>query len=135
MEIVSAWVAVSAPRVPSFTTLTERVGNAPVYMDWPSAFVYPCLKPVSSHDGISQVPAYRITAGELAPEADWANNVGGGPNGWLEEVASEPEVPSYLKGDTGRSWGQLMQIEPYTDATLRSDIGTGFYNLNAYYAS
>jgi arabinosyltransferase C len=109
------WVAVSAPRVPTFTTLTQRVGNAPVYMDWPAAFVYPCMNPVVSHDGISEVPQYRITAGDLAPEADWANNVGGGPNGWLEEIAQEPEVPSYLQGNPGTSWGQLMQIEPYTD--------------------
>nr|WP_154754958.1 arabinosyltransferase domain-containing protein [Amycolatopsis pithecellobii] len=111
------WVAVSAPRVPTFTTLTQRVGNAPVYMDWPSAFVYPCMNPVVSHDGISELPQYRLTAGSLASEADWANNVGGGPNGWLEEVASEPEVPSYLQGDPGQSWGQLMQIEPYTEGT------------------
>jgi len=26
-------------------------------------------------------------------------------------------------------------VEPYTDATLAADIGTGFYDLNAYYAS
>ncbi|HVW41547.1 MAG TPA: arabinosyltransferase domain-containing protein [Amycolatopsis sp.] len=109
------WVAVSAPRVPTFTTLTQRVGNAPVYMDWPAAFVYPCMNPVVSHDGISALPAYRITAGDLAPEADWANNVGGGPNGWIEEVANQPEVPSYLEGDPGQSWGQLFQIEPYAD--------------------
>ncbi|TVT19075.1 arabinosyltransferase, partial [Amycolatopsis rhizosphaerae] len=109
------WVAVSAPRVPTFTTLTQRVGNAPVYMDWPAAFVYPCMNPVASHDGISQVPQYRITAGDLATEADWANSVGGGPNGWLEEVASEPEVPSYLQGSPSTSWGKLLQIEPYTE--------------------
>lgn len=109
------WVAVSAPRVPTFTTLTQRVGNAPVYMDWPAAFVYPCMNPVVSHDGISEIPAYRITAGDLAAEANWADNVGGGPNGWLEELADEPEVPSYLQGQPTQSWGQLMQIEPYTE--------------------
>ncbi|NKQ54335.1 arabinosyltransferase [Amycolatopsis sp. K13G38] len=111
------WVAVSAPRVPTFTTLTQRVGAAPVYMDWPAAFAYPCLQPMVSHDGIAQVPAYRITAGHLADEADVADDIGGGPNGWLPEVAAEPEVPSYLQGDPGQSWGQLMQIQPYTDGT------------------
>lgn len=109
------WVAVSAPRVPTYTTLTQRVGDAPVYMDWPAAFAYPCVNPVVSHDGISQVPAYRITAADLAQEAGIADNIGGGPLGWLEEVAAEPEVPSYLAGDPGQSWGQLFQIEPYTD--------------------
>ncbi len=110
------WVAVSAPRVPTFTTLTQRVGSAPVYMDWPAAFVYPCMNPVASHDGISQIPAYRITAGDLAAEAGVADNIGGGPNGWIEELANQPEVPSYLEGDqSGRSWGRLLQIEPYTD--------------------
>jgi arabinosyltransferase C len=109
------WVAVTAPRVPSFTTLTQRVGNAPVYTDWPAGFVYPCMNPVPSHDGISQIPAYRITAGSLADEGDWANSSGGGPNGWLEELADEPEVPSFLDGDPGQAWGQLKQVEPYTE--------------------
>lgn len=107
------WVAVTAPRVPTFTTLTRRVGDAPVYMDWPAAFVYPRMNPVASHDGISEVPAYRISSGTLQDEADWANNVHGGPLGWLEEVADQPEVPSYLQGAPSQPWGQLMRIKPY----------------------
>nr|WP_245617564.1 arabinosyltransferase domain-containing protein [Amycolatopsis taiwanensis] len=109
------WVAVSAPRLPTFTTLTQRVGNAPVYTDWPAGFVYPCMNPVVSHDGITEIPAYRITAGDLSSEAGVTDNIGGGPLGWLEEVAKEPEVPSYLQGDPGQSWGKLIQVEPYTE--------------------
>ncbi|GAB3166375.1 arabinosyltransferase domain-containing protein [Amycolatopsis stemonae] len=109
------WVAVTAPRVPTFTTLTQRVGDAPVYMDWPAAFVYPRMNPVTSHDGISEVPQYRITSGTLQDEAGWANNVHGGPLGWLEEVADQPEVPSYLQGEPGQPWGQLMRIKPYAE--------------------
>jgi hypothetical protein len=46
--------------------------------------------------------------------------------------------------DGGADWVQLVtwsdfsessEIEPYTDATLRTDIGTGFYDLNAYFAA
>jgi hypothetical protein len=46
--------------------------------------------------------------------------------------------------DGGADWVQLVtwsdfsessQVEPYTDATLRTDIGTGFYNLTGYYAA
>ncbi|GLY34000.1 arabinosyltransferase [Amycolatopsis sp. NBRC 101858] len=109
------WVAVTAPRFPTFTTLTQRVGDAPVYLDWPAAFGYPRMNPVASHDGISEVPEYRITADPLASEAGWANNVHGGPLGWLEEVADEPEVPSYLQGAPGQPWGQLIHIEPYAE--------------------
>ena len=107
------WVAVTAPRIPTFTTLTQRVGAAPVYLDWPAAFVYPRMNPVASHDGISEVPAYRITAGTLQSEANWASSAHGGPLGWLEEVADQPEVPSYLEGAPGQPWGQLMRVQPY----------------------
>jgi arabinosyltransferase C len=109
------WIAASAPRVPTFTTLTDKIGSKPVYIDWPASFVYPCAQPVTSHDGISQVPEYRITAGGLADEAEWASSTNGGPIGWLEELAEEPEVPSYLIGQPSQSWGQLLQIEPFTE--------------------
>jgi len=36
------------------------------------------------------------------------------------------------------TWSDLSessQIEPYTDATLARDIGTGYYNLNGYYSA
>ncbi|HEY2058303.1 MAG TPA: arabinosyltransferase domain-containing protein [Amycolatopsis sp.] len=109
------WIAASAPRVPTFTTLTDKLAGKSVYIDWPASFVYPCASPVTSHDGVSQVPDYRITAGSLADEADWASSTNGGPNGWLEELADEPEVPSYLLGQPSQSWGQLLQVEPFTE--------------------
>lgn len=46
--------------------------------------------------------------------------------------------------NAGADWVQLVtwsdfsessQVEPYTDATLRTDIGTGFYDLTGYYAA
>ena len=46
--------------------------------------------------------------------------------------------------NAGADWIQLVtwsdfsessEVEPYTDATLRSDIGTGFYDLTGYYAT
>jgi hypothetical protein len=36
---------------------------------------------------------------------------------------------------TWNDYSESGQISPYTDATLRGDIGTGYYNMNGYYAS
>jgi arabinosyltransferase C len=109
------WVAATAPRVPTFTTLTEKIGSKPVYLDWPASFVYPCAQPATSRDGIAEMPEYRITAGALAAEAKWAASSTGGPIGWLEEIADQPEVPSYLIGQPAQSWGKLLQIEPFVE--------------------
>ena len=107
------WVALSAPRFPTLTTLTDRVGTAPVYMDWPVPFVFPCLNPPKMHDGILELPAYRITSDPLVPGAGWSNTEGGGPLGQFREVADEPEIPTYLVGDPDRKWGQLLGVDLY----------------------
>lgn len=109
------WIAVSAPRVPSMTTLTQRVGDKPVYMDWPASFVYPCVQLPRVHDGISEMPEYRITSEGLAGESGWAGSTGGGPIGWLNEVSDQQLVPGFLAGDPKQSWGELHQIEPFRD--------------------
>jgi hypothetical protein len=36
---------------------------------------------------------------------------------------------------TWSDFSESSEVEPYTDATLATDIGTGFYDLDAYYAS
>ncbi len=107
------WLALTAPRVPEFTTLAEKVGDDPVYMDWPASFVYPCLNPVTIRDGILRVPEYHLTAGSLADEANWASAEAGGIIGNLQELAEEPEVPSFLTGDPDQPWGTLHEVRPY----------------------
>jgi arabinosyltransferase C len=110
------WIAVSAPRMPFLTQLTDRVGDKPVYIDWPASFVFPCIQLPKVSDGISEMPEYRITAGELAEESGWADARGGGPLGWIEEVAEDPEdaeVPSFLARDPTLPWGELLKVDPY----------------------
>jgi hypothetical protein len=36
---------------------------------------------------------------------------------------------------TWSDFSESSEMEPYTDASLRRDIGTGFYDLNGYYAT
>ncbi len=109
------WVAVTAPRAPSFTTLTDRVGDSTVYIDWPASFVYPCLTPMKIRDGVLELPDYHLTAGSLADEAGWASAAAGGVLGNLDEVAAKPEIPSYLAGDPGQPWGALYAVKPYEE--------------------
>nr|WP_243659141.1 arabinosyltransferase domain-containing protein [Tamaricihabitans halophyticus] len=109
------WIALTSPRLPELTTLTELVGDEPTYMDWPAGFVYPCVQLPTTQDGISEIPKYRITASPLAGDGNVSSAKGGGPLGWIEEVANQPEVPSYLAGDRDQPWGQLLKVEPYED--------------------
>ena len=56
------WVAVAPPRVPQLTPLLDVVGTAAGYLDWPVAFPHPCLRPFPIHDGVAELPAYRVLA-------------------------------------------------------------------------
>lgn len=51
----------------------------------------------------------------------WKSAIEGGAD-WVQMV-------------TWSDFSESSEIEPYTDATLRTDIGTGFYDLNAYFAA
>lgn len=109
------WLAFSAPRVPQLTPMTEVVGrDTPVFMDWPVGFVHPCLRPYSIVNGVVQMPEYRLLPDEplMFGSEVWSASGGGGPIGWLEIVATERELPTYLTGAWTTDWGQLTVVEP-----------------------
>jgi hypothetical protein len=51
----------------------------------------------------------------------WTSAIAGGAD-WVQLV-------------TWSDFSESSQIEPYTDSTLAGDIGTGYYDLNGYYAA
>jgi Glycosyl hydrolase family 71 len=53
-------------------------------------------------------------------------------NAWMSAIASEAAAVQIV---TWSDFSESGQIQPYTDATLALNIGTGFYDLNAYYAT
>jgi hypothetical protein len=61
-----------------------------------------------------------------------ASNSAAFRNGWMSAITGNAD---WVQLVTWSDFSESSQIEPYTDATLRTDIGTGFYNLNAYYAA
>jgi hypothetical protein len=53
-------------------------------------------------------------------------------NAWTSSIDGNAD---WVQLVTWSDFSESSEIEPYTDATLRRDIGTGFYDLNAFYAA
>jgi hypothetical protein len=53
-------------------------------------------------------------------------------NAWMSSITGDAD---WVQLVTWSDFSESSQIEPYTDSTLRTDIGTGFYDLNAFYAT
>jgi len=52
--------------------------------------------------------------------------------GWTSSIQGDAD---WVQLVTWNDLSESGQIEPYTDATLKRDIGTGYYDLNGYYAT
>ncbi|MQA13815.1 MAG: hypothetical protein GEV09_06450 [Pseudonocardiaceae bacterium] len=122
------WLAFAEPRVPQLVRMTEFIGrDTPVFMDWPVGFVHPCLRLFSIRNGIVEMPEYRLLPDEqlLVGSKNWSSARAGGPLGWLEIVADEREVPTYLKGAYDTDWGKLTEIEPLVSDARPPTVRTG----------
>jgi arabinosyltransferase C len=122
------WLAFSAPRVPVLSSLTDLVApTPPVFLDWPVGFVHPCVRPFAIHNGIAEVPQYRLLPNDLLADYSktWSAKDAGGPLGWLQILATQQEVPTYLKENWDTDWGKLMVIEPRVPAAEAPTVQTG----------
>ncbi|HZD14974.1 MAG TPA: arabinosyltransferase C-terminal domain-containing protein, partial [Pseudonocardiaceae bacterium] len=122
------WLAFSAPRVPVLSSLTDLVApTPPVFLDWPVGFVHPCVRPFSIRNGIAEIPHYRLLPDKmLADDSNtWSSEAAGGPLGWLQILATQQEVPTYLKENWNTDWGKLMIIQPRAPNTQASTLTTG----------
>ncbi|MDR7301847.1 arabinosyltransferase domain-containing protein [Haloactinomyces albus] len=117
------WLAVSAPRAPRLTNMTEFIGDAPTFVEWPAAFVYPCLEVPSISNGIAEMPRFRITAGGAVRSVGqgWSSPDAGGPFGWMSVTASMRAMPTYLRGNIHRDWGTLYAVDPYAPNALPAE--------------
>lgn len=122
------WLAFAEPRVPELIGMTTLIGrNTPVFMDWPVGFVHPCLRPFSIRNGIVEMPKYRLLPDEQLKvgSQNWSGAHAGGPLGWLEIVADEREIPTYLENAWDVDWGQLTAVEPLAGETGPPSVATG----------
>ncbi len=122
------WLAFSAPRVPVLSSLTALVApTPPVFLDWPVGFVHPCVRPFAIRNGVAELPQYRLLPDELLTEYSrtWSSREAGGPIGWLQVLAVQQEVPTYLKENWDTDWGKLMVIQPRVPDTEAPILQTG----------
>lgn len=61
-----------------------------------------------------------------------ASNSGAFRESWLAAINGGAEWVQYI---TWSDFSETGQIQPYTDATLATNIGTGFYDMGAYWAT
>jgi hypothetical protein len=110
------------------SSMTDLVApTPPVFLDWPVGFVHPCVRPFEIRNGITEIPQYRLVANELLADYSkvWSSRQAGGPMGWLQIVATEQEVPTYLKENWDTDWGKLMVIEPRVNDAEAPVLKTG----------
>ena len=123
------WIALTPPRIPELRTLQEVVGSQdPVLLDWLVGLAFPCQRPFGHQNGVIEVPKWRILPDRFGAEANSPvmDNVGGGPLGISELLLRATAVPTYLKDDWFRDWGELQRFTPYyRDAQpARLDLGS-----------
>jgi arabinosyltransferase C len=122
------WLAFSAPRVPVLSSLTDLVApTPPVFLDWPVGFVHPCVRPFGIRNGIAELPRYRLLPDDLLTDYSktWSARDAGGPIGWLQILATQQEVPTYLKENWDTDWGKLMVIQPRVPDAVGPTLNTG----------
>ncbi|CAM3243314.1 arabinosyltransferase domain-containing protein [Prescottella defluvii] len=119
------WLAVTPPRVPHMQTLQSVVGStAPVLIDWSVGLAFPCQRPFAHHDGVAEVPEYRILPDRVGAQATnaWQDAIGGGPLGWTHLVVNAETIPTYLDQDWRRDWGSLERFTPIAPAAQPAEI-------------
>jgi hypothetical protein len=88
-----------------------------------------------AHDSYGKIYMMPVDPQQYRPKNSlyWeAGNSAAFRNAWTSSIDGNTD---WVQLVTWSDFSESSQIEPYTDATLRGDIGTGFYDLNAYYAA
>lgn len=121
------WVAVTPPRVPALRTLDELVGHTrPVLLDWLVGLQFPCQQPMRHRFGVAEIPEYRIVPEFSAAimTSNWQSHASGGPLGYTELVTRTEVLPSYLKDDWKRNWGEIHRLVPFDPTATPAELDT-----------
>ncbi|GAA2813853.1 hypothetical protein GCM10010470_56650 [Saccharopolyspora taberi] len=100
------------PRSPVLTPMAEILppGTTAV-LDWPVAFLFPCLRPAAISGGAAEIPGWRVAP----PSTDGSAHITydldkGGP--FASARVREQQLPVYLRDDPTRDVARLYRWEP-----------------------
>jgi hypothetical protein len=107
-------LAVSVPRVPRTVPFDDVVPpGSTALVDWPVAFVFPCLRPPALTGGTAGVPSWRVTPPGLSDAGEIAvAPTTGGPFLTPRLLVDEVRLPVYLDGDPTRDAVGLARWVP-----------------------
>ncbi|WP_345603302.1 arabinosyltransferase domain-containing protein [Pseudonocardia adelaidensis] len=106
--------AVSLPRVPRLTPMTAVLppGSTAV-LDWPVAFLFPCLRPEPLPLGTAGLPRWRVAPPPEDPSAEITYTPAfGGPFAGPRLLVTELRMATYLRGEPLREPAQLLRWIP-----------------------
>lgn len=105
---------VSLPRVPRLTPMEQVLApGETAILDWPVAFLFPCVHPAELPDGTAPVPGWRVGPPAADPSAGITYSPGfGGPFAGPRLLVTEQRMPTYLRGDPLRDAVQLYRWTP-----------------------
>jgi arabinosyltransferase A/arabinosyltransferase B/arabinosyltransferase C len=82
-------------------------------LDWPVAFLFPCVHPAALPDGTASVPGWRVGPPSGDPAAEITYEAGfGGPFTASRSLVTEQRMATYLQGDPMRDAAQLYRWTP-----------------------
>ncbi|WP_308258988.1 arabinosyltransferase domain-containing protein [Pseudonocardia sp. H11422] len=124
----------SLPRAPRLTPMTEVLPAAtPAILDWPVAFVFPCLQPEPLALGTAGLAQWRVGPPQDDPAAKITYSPGfGGPFAAPRLLVTEQRMATYLRGDPTRDAVQLYRWVPTVpvstpDPTVTGSVAPGWH--------
>jgi arabinosyltransferase A/arabinosyltransferase B/arabinosyltransferase C len=104
----------SLPRAPVLTPMAQVLPRGTrAVLDWPVAFVFPCLTPASLPPGTAALPQWRVGPPADDPAADITYTPAlGGPFAASRLLVTQRRMPTYARGDPTRDGPQLYRWDP-----------------------
>lgn len=119
------WFAYTPPRVPLLQTLQQLIGSdTPVLLDIATAANFPCQRPFTEHLGVAELPEYRIQPDRKQTAASsnaWQAAEDGGPFMFTAVTLYTSTIPTYLREDWYRDWGNVEQFYRFVSADEAPD--------------